>query len=142
MYKISSTRRFSDEFLVDLSPAVKSPATDDDDLLQPVSDHRISDGNKKEVPSPSQQQQHKKSRRENVIHLIPIFLLLCALILWWFSVPLNKMKSPLKQPNLTKQLLLFFPLLLSWCWNEFIFFFLLYHEMMYHCFIVWAVVSE
>ncbi|KAL7195499.1 hypothetical protein ACSBR1_035679 [Camellia fascicularis] len=91
MYRISSTSRFSDEFLVNLSPAVKSPATDDDDLLQPVFDHRISDGNKKEVPSPSQQQQHKKSRGENVIHLIPLFLLLCALILWWFSVPLNKM---------------------------------------------------
>ncbi|GMQ06944.1 hypothetical protein CsSME_00051346 [Camellia sinensis var. sinensis] len=93
MYRISSTSRFSDEFLVNLSPAVKSPATDDDDLLQPVSDHQISDGNKKEVPSPSQQQQqqHKKSRGENVIHLIPLFLLLCAcLILWWFSVPLNK----------------------------------------------------
>ncbi|KAL7189661.1 hypothetical protein ACSBR1_039329 [Camellia fascicularis] len=94
MYRISSTSRFSDEFLVNLSPAVKSPATNDDDLLQPVSDHQILDGNKKEVPSPSQQQQQKqkkKSREENVIHLIPLFLLLCALILWWFSVPLNKM---------------------------------------------------
>ncbi|KAF5934762.1 hypothetical protein HYC85_025891 [Camellia sinensis] len=45
--------------------AVKSPATDDDGLLQPVSDHRISDSNKKEVPSP-QQQQHKMSSGENL----------------------------------------------------------------------------
>ncbi|GMP61850.1 hypothetical protein CsSME_00024152 [Camellia sinensis var. sinensis] len=91
MYRISSTSRFSDEFSVNLSLAMKSPATDDDDLLQPMSDHWISDGNKKVVASPSQQQQHKKSSGENVIHLIPLFLLLCALILWWFSVPLNKM---------------------------------------------------
>ena len=43
----------------------------------------ISDATKKEMSM------HHKSSGENAIHLIPLVLILCALILWVFSDPGN-----------------------------------------------------
>ncbi|CAK9133976.1 unnamed protein product [Ilex paraguariensis] len=83
MYRSSSTTaRFSDEFLVNLlpgtngSPSPKPPVSDDLPTYDP-----ISDATKKEISS------NHKSLGQNVIHLIPLVLILCALILWLSSNP-------------------------------------------------------
>ncbi|KAF7154081.1 hypothetical protein RHSIM_Rhsim01G0078400 [Rhododendron simsii] len=87
MYRTTSTPRFSDEFLVNQLPPGKGSPTlkgspslisllDTDDL--PVHE-LISDADKKEIPRPH------KSSGENAVHLIPLVLILCALILWLFS---------------------------------------------------------
>ncbi|KAH7849807.1 hypothetical protein Vadar_023327 [Vaccinium darrowii] len=88
MYRSSSTSRVSDEFLVNLlppgkgSPSIKSspsPKSSDTDDLPVV--ELMSDAAKKEIPRP------QNSSGENAIHLIPLVLILCALILWLFSKP-------------------------------------------------------
>lgn len=81
MHRSSSTCRASDEFLVNLLPmAASSPvkALSSDDL--PIYDP-VSEATKKEIAL------HQKSIAENAIHLIPLVLFLCALILWVFSHP-------------------------------------------------------
>nr|XP_017239329.1 PREDICTED: uncharacterized protein LOC108212108 [Daucus carota subsp. sativus] len=79
----SSAARVSDEFLINLSPAGKGspslkPSAADQDLplYTPVPE-----GTKKEGGL------HQKSSGENAIHLIPVILVLCALVLWLFSHP-------------------------------------------------------
>ncbi|XP_010250366.1 PREDICTED: uncharacterized protein LOC104592622 [Nelumbo nucifera] len=83
MHRSASTSRASDEFLINISPAVKCCSTglktvhvDDLPRYDP-----ISDTNKKEAGS------HPKSSGENAVHLIPLVLILCAIILWLFSHP-------------------------------------------------------
>ncbi|RVW47477.1 hypothetical protein CK203_086512 [Vitis vinifera] len=84
MYRSASTSRASDEFLVNLLPAamgstpLKTSASEDLPMYDP-----ISDATKKEMSM------HHKSSGENAIHLIPLLLILCALILWVFSDPGN-----------------------------------------------------
>ncbi|KAK9101918.1 hypothetical protein Sjap_019172 [Stephania japonica] len=74
MHRLSSTSRASDECLINLSPALKFA-----DTGKPQTSNPISDANKKENSSPL------KSPRETAIHLIPLLLILCALLLWIFS---------------------------------------------------------
>ncbi|KAB1209022.1 hypothetical protein CJ030_MR6G010461 [Morella rubra] len=80
MYRSSSTSRASDEFLVNLVPAeMGSPpqkAASSDDL--PIY-NSFPDATKKEVAFPN------RSPGEETIHLIPLVLVLCGLILWIFS---------------------------------------------------------
>jgi hypothetical protein len=86
MHRSSSTSRASDEFLVTLSAAdMGSPqpmkaAAFIDDL--PMYNNTISDHATKKEIAP----QHRSSG-ENAIHLIPLVLILCGLILWIFSNP-------------------------------------------------------
>ncbi|KAK9141639.1 hypothetical protein Syun_011039 [Stephania yunnanensis] len=82
MHRLSTTSRASDEFLINLPPALKLADTD-----KPQTSSPTSDANKKENSSPS------KSPRENVIHLIPLLLILCALLLWIFSYPVDSTKG-------------------------------------------------
>lgn len=83
MYRSSSAARVSDEFSINLSPAGKGSPS----LKPSVADHDlplytpIPDGTKKESGV------HQKSSGENAIHLIPVILVLCALVLWFFSHP-------------------------------------------------------
>lgn len=85
MHRSSSTSLASDEFLVNLSPAdmgspppMKAAAFIDDlPMYNTISDHAT----KKEIAA-----QHRSSG-ENAIHLIPLVLILCGLILWIFSNP-------------------------------------------------------
>ncbi|KAG2718695.1 hypothetical protein I3760_03G231000 [Carya illinoinensis] len=82
MYGSSSTSRASAEFLVNLlpadigSPPLKAAASDDLPMY-----NSISDATKKDVAF------HSGLSGENVIHLIPVILILCGLILWIFSHP-------------------------------------------------------
>lgn len=84
MYRSSSAARVSDEFLINLSPAgkgspsLKSSSVVDQDL--PIYTP-IPDGTKKESGL------HQKVSGENAIHLIPVILVFCALVLWFFSHP-------------------------------------------------------
>ncbi|KAL3535821.1 hypothetical protein ACH5RR_004282 [Cinchona calisaya] len=85
MYRTASVTRVSDEYLVNVSPAAKgSPVpkmlVDAADDFQTSYDP-ILDATKKEI-SP-------KSSGEKVVHLIPLVLTLCALILWFFSKPVT-----------------------------------------------------
>ncbi|KAF5945798.1 hypothetical protein HYC85_016026 [Camellia sinensis] len=88
MYRASSSARVSDEFLVNLlpaakaSPVLKSSASGDLHVYD-----QISDAIKKEI---SPLQKSPRSWGENVIHLIPLILILCGLILWFFSSPIQK----------------------------------------------------
>ncbi|KAJ4826924.1 hypothetical protein Tsubulata_025538 [Turnera subulata] len=86
MYRSSTTTsRSSDDFLVNLSPApIASPlkATYSDEL--PVYDSVVSDSTKKEIAL------HNKTLGEKAVHLIPVVLILCALILWLSSHPAGR----------------------------------------------------
>ncbi|KDP32360.1 hypothetical protein JCGZ_13285 [Jatropha curcas] len=84
MHRSSSTSRAADELSVNFSS--------DDNIVSPVktlssTDLPIykssSDASKKEIGL------HQKSVGENAVHLIPLILLLCALILWLFSYPIK-----------------------------------------------------
>ncbi|KAF5749662.1 hypothetical protein HS088_TW04G01635 [Tripterygium wilfordii] len=83
MHRPSSTSRgFCDEFSVNLSPLaslvspVKVAASPD----LPMYNTTLPDGSKKDI---------QKSQGERAIHFIPLILLVCALILWFFSYPLH-----------------------------------------------------
>lgn len=80
MHRSSSTSRASDEFYVSFSPAsvVSLPKKFVNSDGLPLSDPN-SEATKKEVGM------HKSG--ENLIHLIPLILLLCGFILWIFSHP-------------------------------------------------------
>lgn len=84
MYRSSSAARVSDEFLINLSPAGKgSPSLKSSSVVEhdlPVYTP-IPDGTKKESGL------HQKVSGENAIHLIPVILVFCALVLWFFSHP-------------------------------------------------------
>ncbi|KAH9761943.1 protein arginine N-methyltransferase PRMT10 [Citrus sinensis] len=90
----SSTSRASDEFMVNMLPASlgvtmasSSPllASDHDRDLPTYANIPISDATKKEMAA----MHRKSSLGENAIHLIPLLLIFCALILWLFSLPGN-----------------------------------------------------
>ncbi|GAY50558.1 hypothetical protein WN943_000740 [Citrus x changshan-huyou] len=93
----SSTSRASDEFMVNMLPASlgvtmasSSPllASDHDRDLPTYANIPISDATKKEMAA----MHRKSSLGENAIHLIPLLLIFCALILWLFSLPEWDMK--------------------------------------------------
>uniref|UniRef100_A0A803NX13 Transmembrane protein n=1 Tax=Cannabis sativa TaxID=3483 RepID=A0A803NX13_CANSA len=81
MQRSSSTSRASDEFLVNFPPPsfvplpMKSAAAEELPLYK-----SNSDANKKELGV-------HKSSGENIIHVIPLILILCGFILWVFSHP-------------------------------------------------------
>ncbi|KAI3409307.1 uncharacterized protein J3R85_019483 [Psidium guajava] len=81
MHRLSSVSRDSDEFLVNLLPAstALSALRDSSANDLPLFRHPSSDLTKKESGA------HLKSPGENAIHLIPLLLFLCALILWLCS---------------------------------------------------------
>ncbi|GFY99792.1 hypothetical protein Acr_13g0011920 [Actinidia rufa] len=81
MYRTSSNNRVSDEFLVNLSPAAKVSLSLKSSAADLPVYELISDATKKETPL------QQKSLGDNAIHLIPLVLVLCGLILWWFSSP-------------------------------------------------------
>ncbi|KAL8458003.1 hypothetical protein ACS0TY_034939 [Phlomoides rotata] len=78
MHRLSShsSSRSSDEFLVNLSPSALKGFDSDKADSSVVSD----DVSKKNV-SP------KPSFSQKSVHLIPLVLLLCLVLLWWFSNP-------------------------------------------------------
>ncbi|KAF5788369.1 hypothetical protein HanRHA438_Chr10g0475691 [Helianthus annuus] len=83
MHRSSSATMFrSDEYFLNLSPPRK-PAQPLDDSL-PVYDPISPDGTKKD---------HCKSSRENTIHIIPLVLLFCGFVLWFFSHPTSELKE-------------------------------------------------
>lgn len=84
MYRSASASRVSDEYLVNMSPAAKGSSFPKmliaaDDLH--TNYHPISDATKKDVSL--------KSPGEKAVHLIPLVLTICALILWFFSKPVT-----------------------------------------------------
>uniref|UniRef100_A0A1J3JUQ7 Uncharacterized protein n=1 Tax=Noccaea caerulescens TaxID=107243 RepID=A0A1J3JUQ7_NOCCA len=72
MQRIQIGSRPSEEFLINLSPDSSSP-----------DGHVLYDGAKKELPLHSNT--YKAVNGERAIHLIPLVLFLCALVLWIFS---------------------------------------------------------
>ncbi|OAY37438.1 hypothetical protein MANES_11G101800v8 [Manihot esculenta] len=85
MYRVSTTYRGSDEFSVNLSldAIASAPRTNSSSTDLPIYDP-ISDSTKKDVGL------HHRSLGENSVHLIPLVLFLCALILWVFSRSVGK----------------------------------------------------
>lgn len=95
MHRASSTTRVSDEFFSagtnsaavaaaamsspNPKPTVASPATANSDLDHLPTYNPLSHVAKKE--------KNRFRSAENVIHLIPLMLVLCAIILWLFSGP-------------------------------------------------------
>ncbi|KAI3790250.1 hypothetical protein L2E82_03151 [Cichorium intybus] len=85
MHRSSSATMFrttTDEYFLSLLPPVKpsKPPSEDLPVYNPISP----DGTKKE---------HYKSPSENAIHLIPVVLILCGFILWFFSHPIGEAKE-------------------------------------------------
>nr|GMD81599.1 Small GTPase superfamily [Ipomoea batatas]GME06016.1 Small GTPase superfamily [Ipomoea batatas]GME18972.1 Small GTPase superfamily [Ipomoea batatas] len=83
MYRSSSAARFSDEFHVNMSlmatnfsPPFRTLVPDE----LPVTGGDPEVYNKKDVPA--------NGVGERAVHLIPCVLILCALILWFFSHPI------------------------------------------------------
>ena len=81
MYRTANVSRVSDEYMVNISPAAKGPPVP---KMLIAADHLPTrlDATKKEIPPP-------KSSGEKAVHLIPLVLSLCALILWFFSKPVT-----------------------------------------------------
>ncbi|KAG9139848.1 hypothetical protein Leryth_024546 [Lithospermum erythrorhizon] len=91
MHRTSSAARFSDEYSINMSPTMKgSPSvksllvSDDETLSRNVNNEYDEDPNivshvtkKDGIP--------KLLSGEKSIHLIPLVLILCALVLWVFS---------------------------------------------------------
>lgn len=75
MYRSSSSTRVSDEFF-----SHQSSTTDTEQLLiyNPESE-------------PAKKEKNRLRSAETAVHLIPLLLLLCAVILWFFSSPGNKL---------------------------------------------------
>ncbi|KAK1417269.1 hypothetical protein QVD17_26395 [Tagetes erecta] len=78
----SATMFRSDEYYINLSPTRKSAQQLDDNV--PVYDPVSQDGMKKE---------HCKSSGESTIHLIPLVLIFCGFVLWFFSHPPSEIKE-------------------------------------------------
>ncbi|KAI3994500.1 hypothetical protein MKX01_012757 [Papaver californicum] len=97
MHRSASTSRASEEFLINLSPGtkgspgmmMKSAAADIDKI--PIYNQLIGGGSD-HVGATSKKDSHVKPG-ENVVHLIPVILVLCALILWVFSHPVVDMTN-------------------------------------------------
>ncbi|KAI3837045.1 hypothetical protein MKW98_005378 [Papaver atlanticum] len=93
MHRSASTSRASEEFLINLSPGakgspgmmMKTAAADIDKI--PIYNLLGSD-----VGATSKKDSHVKPG-ENVVHLIPVILVLCAFILWIFSHPVVDMTT-------------------------------------------------
>ncbi|CAI9095669.1 OLC1v1031664C1 [Oldenlandia corymbosa var. corymbosa] len=88
MYRTSSTTRFSDEFFPAgtnsaAAAAMSSPATTaaTSDLDHLPTYNPLSHVAKKE--------KHRFRSAENAIHLIPLLLVFCAIVLWFFSSPVD-----------------------------------------------------
>nr|KYP51142.1 hypothetical protein KK1_027059 [Cajanus cajan] len=81
MHRSSSVSRASGESLVDISAiALAFPSLKmGDSHALPIHHHSLSDVTKKEFTL------HAKPFAHKAIHLIPLVLLFCALILWIFS---------------------------------------------------------
>ncbi|KAI3454385.1 hypothetical protein Pfo_011048 [Paulownia fortunei] len=75
-----SSARSSDEFLVNFSPAALKGFDSNQDLL--TNDVISDDVSKKDISL-------KPSPGEKAVHLIPLVLIVCALVLWWFSNPVQ-----------------------------------------------------
>ncbi|GFP88421.1 hypothetical protein PHJA_000985800 [Phtheirospermum japonicum] len=73
-----SSGRSSDEFLVNFSPAVLKGVNNYTIINNDVISDDVSKKDMDLKPTPA---------GEKAIHLIPLVLILCALILWWFSGP-------------------------------------------------------
>ncbi|XP_043702914.1 uncharacterized protein LOC122653049 [Telopea speciosissima] len=89
MHRSSSTGRAFGEFNVNLPPVGKPSQglkTMDDDKLPLYSS--TSNDTKKETSS------HLKSLGENVVHLIPLLVIICWVILFLFSRPVNIVQKP------------------------------------------------
>lgn len=79
MHRSASTSRASEEYFLNMSPQVKgSPG------LKAVDDHLP-------IYDPLSEISKKESSRlktaENAVHFIPVVLILCAVVLWFFSNP-------------------------------------------------------
>ncbi|KAI3997231.1 hypothetical protein MKX01_009075 [Papaver californicum] len=96
MHRSASTSRASEKLLINLSPGtkgspgmmIKSAAADIDKI--PIYNQLI--GGSDHVGATSKKDSHVKPV-ENVVHLIPVILVLCALILWVFSYPVVDMRN-------------------------------------------------
>ncbi|PIN22498.1 hypothetical protein CDL12_04793 [Handroanthus impetiginosus] len=72
-----SSRASSDEFLVRFLPDTSKGFVSEDFLI--ISDDTIS----------KKYSFAKCSSGERAVHLIPLILIACALVLWWFSYPVE-----------------------------------------------------
>ncbi|KAL5975265.1 hypothetical protein ACLOJK_031944 [Asimina triloba] len=89
MHRSASTSRASDEFFVNVSPQIKaSPGYKSAEIDQLPTYSPLSDVGKKETS--------RLKTAENAVHVIPLVLVVCGIILWFFSHPVvleNKTSS-------------------------------------------------
>ncbi|KAG9459714.1 hypothetical protein H6P81_004222 [Aristolochia fimbriata] len=82
MHRSASTTRASDEFFLNMSPQMKaSPGLKRAEIDQLPTYDPLSDFSKKEAS--------RLRASENAVHFIPLVLILCAVVLWFFSSPVN-----------------------------------------------------
>ncbi|XP_068651544.1 uncharacterized protein [Aristolochia californica] len=79
MHRSASTSRASDEFFLNVSPQIKaSPGLKPAEIDQLPTYVPLSDVSK---------ESSRLRASENAVHVIPLVLILCAIILWFFSSP-------------------------------------------------------
>ncbi|XP_058074571.1 uncharacterized protein LOC131223247 isoform X2 [Magnolia sinica] len=82
MHRSGSTSRASDEFFVSMSPQIKgSPGFKAVEIDQLPTYNPLSDIGKKETS--------RLRSAESAVHIIPMVLIVCAVILWFFSRPVD-----------------------------------------------------
>ncbi|KAK8998721.1 hypothetical protein V6N11_084104 [Hibiscus sabdariffa] len=83
MHRSSSSSRVSDEFFNNSSPSQSHPQNLETAPLNPH--HQLPLYNP--LSTAAKMERSRLRSAENAIHIIPLLLLLCALILWLFSSP-------------------------------------------------------
>ncbi|XP_010677117.2 uncharacterized protein LOC104892809 [Beta vulgaris subsp. vulgaris] len=89
MHRSSSNTRVADDFYRNSSSFFSSPASTDGEN---IANNANTNGNLPMYSPGSHPAKKEKSRlrsAENAIHLIPLVLVLCAVILWFFSNPVE-----------------------------------------------------
>ncbi|XWS62043.1 hypothetical protein CRYUN_Cryun07bG0177100 [Craigia yunnanensis] len=105
MHRSSSSYRVSDEFVINSSSPSPSPSPSQSQSSKHQSSETVP-LNPQQLPTYNPISHAAKKERsrlrsaENVIHIIPLVLILCAIILWFFSSP----DFELEDLNYTKQL--------------------------------------
>ncbi|XP_022737971.1 uncharacterized protein LOC111290773 [Durio zibethinus] len=85
MQRSSSSSRVSDEFFINSSPSQSQSSKQQSSETVPLNPQELPTYNP--LSHPAKKERSRLRSAENAIHIIPLVLVLCAIILWFFSSP-------------------------------------------------------